>query len=61
MVELPLGSLVAVLLAAAYYRWGDWRHASMLGGDAQQAASTGLDVPATALLPPEPDASGATA
>lgn len=54
--SFPLGSLVAVALAAAYYRWGDWRHASMLGGDTQQAASTGLDVPATAVLPPEPDA-----
>jgi hypothetical protein len=52
---------VAVLLAAAYCRWGDWRHASMLGADAQQAASTGLDVPATPPLPPEPDASEATA
>jgi hypothetical protein len=51
---------VAVLLAAAYCRWGDWRHASMLGADAQQAA-TGLDVPATPPLPPEPDASEATA
>ncbi len=50
--SFPLGSLVAVLLAAAYYRWGTWRHASMLGGGhAQQAASTGLDVPATALNP----------
>jgi len=55
--SFPLGSLVAVTLAAAYYRWGDWRHASMLGGDAQQAASTGLDVPASPLLAPEPDAS----
>jgi len=49
--SFPLGSLVAVLLAAAYYRWGNWRHASMLSGPAQQAASTGLDVPATALDP----------
>ena len=49
--SFPLGSVVAVVLAAAYYRWGDWRHASMLGaGATQQAASTGLDVPATALL-----------
>jgi hypothetical protein len=49
--SFPLGSVVAVVLAAAYYRWGDWRHASMLGARAtQQAASTGLDVPATALL-----------
>lgn len=51
--SFPLGSLVAVTLAAAYYRWGDWRHASMLGdGAAQQAASTGLDVPAAVLLTP---------
>lgn len=49
--SFPLGSLVAVLLAAAYYRWGNWRHASMLSGHAQQAASTGLDVPATAMDP----------
>ena len=54
--SFPLGSLVAVTLAAAYYRWGGWRHASMLGtGAAQQAASTGLDVPATALLAAEPE------
>lgn len=49
--SFPLGALVAVVLAAAYYRWGNWRHASMLDGPAQQAASTGLDVPATALDP----------
>jgi Na+-driven multidrug efflux pump len=55
--SFPLGSLVAVLLAVAYYRWGDWRHASMLGGDAQQAASTGLDVPTVVVLAP---ASGAS-
>jgi Na+-driven multidrug efflux pump len=47
--SFPLGALVAVVLAAAYYRWGSWRHASMLSGPAQQAATTGLDVPATAL------------
>jgi len=47
--SFPLGSLIAVALAAAYYRWGGWRHASMLGGTAQQAASTGLDVPASAV------------
>lgn len=58
--SFPLGSLVAVTLATAYYRWGDWRHASMLGGDAQQAASTGLDVPASPLLAPETGASEAT-
>ena len=52
--SFPLGSLVAVLLAGAYYLWGNWRHASMLGGHAQQAASTGLDVPATALDSFEP-------
>src|SRR5574337_1179681 len=46
-----LVALVAVVLAAAYSRWGNWRHASMLDGPAQQAASTGLDVPATALDP----------
>ena len=49
--SFPLGSLVAVLLAIAYYFLGNWRHASMLGGHAQQAASTGLNVPATALDP----------
>jgi putative MATE family efflux protein len=54
--SFPLGSLVAVTLAAAYYRWGDWRHASMLGGGAaQQAASTGLDVPASTLLAASPE------
>ncbi len=47
--SFPLGSLVAMTLAAAYYRWGNWRHASMLGDQSQQAASTGLDVPATAV------------
>jgi CHASE2 domain-containing sensor protein len=48
--------VVAVTLAAAYYRWGDWRHASMLGtGAAQQAASTGLDVPASTLMAARPE------
>lgn len=47
--SFPLGSLIAVTLAAAYYRWGGWRHASMYAGGTQQAASTGLDVPATAV------------
>jgi putative MATE family efflux protein len=50
--SFPLGSLVAMTLATAYYRWGNWRHASMLGDNTQQAASTGLDVPATALNAP---------
>jgi putative MATE family efflux protein len=54
--SFPLGSVVAVTLAAAYYRWGDWRHASMLGtGAAQQAASTGLDVPASTLMAARPE------
>ena len=58
--SFPLGSLVAVMLAAAYYRWGGWRHASMLGGHSQQAASTGLDVPAAAVLAPTVDGAGST-
>jgi putative MATE family efflux protein len=53
--SFPLGSLVAMTLATAYYRWGNWRHASMLGDNTQQAASTGLDVPATALAVPMSD------
>jgi len=49
--SFPLGSVIAVALAAAYYRWGNWRHASMLAPrSAGQAASTGLDVPATTVL-----------
>lgn len=48
--SFPLGSLVALLLAGAYYRWGGWRRAHMLADAAAtpQAPSTGQGVPAVA-------------
>ena len=47
--SFPLGSLVAMLLAMGYYRFGGWRRARMLAApaDAQQAPTTGQGVPAT--------------
>jgi putative MATE family efflux protein len=45
--SFPLGSLISMLLAMAYYRWGRWRKAHMLAATAlQQAPSTGQGVPA---------------
>jgi len=58
VVNFPLGSLVSVLLAAAYYRWGGWRKARLLPrGSAQQAPSTGLGTPASALNSPTAEVS----
>jgi putative MATE family efflux protein len=49
--SFPLGSLLAMLMAAGYYRWGGWRHAHMLAPTAiQQAPSTGQSVPAGAVV-----------
>jgi putative MATE family efflux protein len=49
--SFPLGSLLAMLMAAGYYRWGGWRHAHMLAPTAiQQAPSTGQGVPAGAVV-----------
>ncbi len=47
--SFPLGSLVSMLLAMGYYRWGGWRRARMLSqqADPQQAPSTGQGVPAS--------------
>jgi len=51
--SFPLGSLVSVILAASYYRWGGWRKARLLvRGDEQQAPSPGLGTPATAVDSP---------
>jgi putative MATE family efflux protein len=33
--SFPLGSLLSMLLAIGYYRWGGWRHAHMLVGPAK--------------------------
>lgn len=47
--SFPLGSLISMLLAVAYYRYGGWRRARMLSpAHAQQAPTTGQGVPATA-------------
>jgi putative MATE family efflux protein len=48
--SFPLGSLISVLLAASYYRWGGWRKARLLvRGGAQQAPTTGMATPATVV------------
>ena len=48
--SFPLGSLVSMLLAMGYYRWGGWRRAHMLSkSDTQQAPSTGQGVPASSV------------
>jgi putative MATE family efflux protein len=46
--SFPLGSLVSVALAALYYRYGGWRHASMLAMPRErgQAPTTGAGTPA---------------
>ena len=46
--SFPLGSVVAVALAALYYRYGGWRHASMLSAPRApaQAPTTGAGTPA---------------
>jgi len=59
--SFPLGSVVTVLLASAYYRWGGWRKAHLLDDGAddsatQQVPSTGLGVPATAVAESAPGA-----
>jgi len=46
--SFPASSLVSMLLSLAYYRWGGWRKARMLDG---QAHGTPAEVPAT---PPSP-------
>lgn len=48
--SFPLGSLISMLLAMAYYRYGGWRRARMLApGHAFHAPTTGLGVPASAV------------
>jgi putative MATE family efflux protein len=53
--SFPLGSLVSVILAAAYYRWGGWRKARLLVRE--QAPGTGLGTPASALNSPAAEVS----
>jgi Na+-driven multidrug efflux pump len=49
--SFPLGSLVSMLMAMAYYRWGGWRRARMIASTAAgQAPSTGQGVPATTVM-----------
>ncbi|PZO78670.1 MAG: MATE family efflux transporter [Mesorhizobium amorphae] len=46
--SFPVGSVVSVLLAGAYYRWGGWRRVRMLepaDRPAGEAAETGLALP----------------
>ena len=40
--SFPLGSLVSVTLAAAYYRFGDWRHARMSAHPSAPAAAAAV-------------------
>ena len=54
--SFPLGSLISVLLAASYYRWGGWRKARLLvHGDTQQAPTTGMGTPASVTQPAPAD------
>jgi Na+-driven multidrug efflux pump len=53
--SFPLGSLISMLLAMAYYRFGGWRKARMLApAHTGQAPTTGQGVPATAMADGEP-------
>jgi hypothetical protein len=45
--SFPLGSLVSMSLSAAYYRWGGWRKARMLG-----SSSTAPTTPPVEPTPP---------
>lgn len=50
--SFPASSLVSMLLSLAYYRWGGWRQARMMGGSPPAAAlATPAGVPAS---PPSP-------
>ena len=50
--SFPLGSLVSMLMAIGYYRYGGWRRAHMLQPTAaEQAPTTGQGVPATPVMP----------
>lgn len=44
--SFPLGTVVSSALAVGYYRFGGWRKNRLMGGDAGQAADTGLAPPA---------------
>lgn len=44
--SFPLGSIISLVLAAGYYRWGGWRKAKLMKGLPQGAA------PDTGLAPP---------
>lgn len=48
--SFPASSVCAMLMSLAYYRWGRWRSASMLGGDSRHVAVP-AEVPAQ---PPSP-------
>lgn len=51
--SFPLGSLVSMLMAMGYYRWGGWRRARMIEPTAaEQAPSTGQGMPASAMMEP---------
>ncbi|MBS7458868.1 MATE family efflux transporter [Coralloluteibacterium stylophorae] len=59
----PVSSAVSMGLSLAYYRWGGWRRARMLGPDQAEpvAAPAELGTQPTTVLadpPPEPDAGG---
>lgn len=52
--SFPLGSVVSVLLALAYYRYGGWRHAHMLSAQVRgMAADTGMATPAMSRVAPD--------
>jgi len=49
--SFPVSAFVAMLLAIAYYRWGGWRHAHMLGGEEREPVAIPAEVPGQ---PPSP-------
>jgi len=55
--SFPLGSVVSVLLALAYYRYGCWRHAHMLSAQVRgMAPDTGMATPAMSRVAPDEQA-----
>jgi hypothetical protein len=50
--SFPLGSLISMLLSSAYYRFGNWRSARMLGSAPASPPSPVTTAPAAATAAP---------